>query len=184
MKAIKMLSLILILAIGFSMIGDGQAEARSSGKKTHGSWGKMPTSPDPKMMGAGMLEKLAAELKLTTEQEQEIAAIIAKYQVASKDKREAIWKVRSELMQKMLTEDLDEAAIRAEYQKIAAEREKLREDRFVERAKMLSAIKAVLTEEQLKLLQEKSAEWFRNKRSSKFYKGKKASYGGHKKYKK
>ena len=178
MKVIKILSLILILAVGISMVGDAQAEARGSGKKTHGYWGKKSMSRDPKMMTTGIPEKLAAELQLTTEQKQEIAAIVAKYQVASKDKREAFQKARSELMQKMLTEDLDEAAIRAEYQKIAAEREKLREERFVEGAKMLSAIKAVLTEDQLKMLQEKSADWFQNKR----WYDKNKKHGGQKKY--
>ncbi len=178
MKTIKMLSFILILAIGFSMIGDDQAEARSSGKKTHGYWGKKSMSWAPKMMAAGIPEKLAAELKLTTEQKQEIAAIVAKYRVASREKRETFRKTRSELMQKMLTENLDEAAIRAEYQKIAAEREKLMEERFVERAKMLSEIKAVLTEDQIKMLQGKSADWFQNKR----WYDKNKKDGGQKKY--
>lgn len=173
MKAIKILSLMLILAVGLTMAGNSNAEARGRGKK---AWG-----PGSGMMGTHMLEKFATELQLTTEQKQEIAAIVAKYRVASQDKREVLWKAHSELMQKMLTEDLDEAAIRAEYQKIAAEREKLREERFVEKAKMLSEIKAVLTEDQLKLFQEKSTDWFQNKRM--FYKHKKGDWhGGYKKH--
>lgn len=180
MKAIRMLSFILIFVVGFCMVAGDQADAKSFGKKTYGSWGKPPMLPDPEIMATGILEKLTEELNLTIEQEQEIAAIVAKYQVASKDKRETIWEARNELMQKILTEDLDETAIRAEYQKIAAESEKLREDRFVESAKMLSDIKAVLAEDQIKLLQEKSADWFQNK--SKPGKHKK-QYGGYKKKK-
>jgi Spy/CpxP family protein refolding chaperone len=178
MKTIKMLSFIVILTIGFSLIGDGQADAKGSGKKTHRHWKKKSTSWDSKMMMSGIPEQLAAELKLTTEQKQEIAAIVAKYRVASQEKRDTSRKARSEFMQKILTENLDEAAIRAEYQKIAAEKEKLREERFVERVKMLSEIKAVLTEEQIKVWQGKNADWFQNTRWD--YKNKK--YGGKKKY--
>lgn len=173
MKAPKMLSLILIFAVGFNMVGGIQAEARGSRHKKSDYRGKWSTSCKREMMADHMLKKLADELTLTTEQKQEIAAIVAKYQVASQDRKEALRKARSALMEKILTEELDETSIRAEYQKIAAESKKLREERFVEIAKILSEIKAVLTEEQLKVLQEKGTDWFQHKKSTK--------HGGYKK---
>lgn len=164
MKSIKVLTLILIVAIGFSMI---HVEAEANRNKKSGDW---------KKQSGWWAERLAAALELTTEQKQEVEAIVAKYQVDRKGKS---WRAESELMNKILTEDLDEATIRAEYQKLAAESEKLSEDRFVETAKMLSEIKAVLTEDQLKLWQEQKAGWFEGKGSRGYHKDKTYKKDGH-----
>jgi Spy/CpxP family protein refolding chaperone len=151
MKAIHIVSLILMLAIGVTMVGTLDADARSHGKKAWRSGSGMMTNH--------MLEKFATALNLSTEQKQEIAAIVAKYRVARQEKRQELWNMQRALMQKILTEDLDEATIRAEYQNIAAENEA----RFVAFATMQSDIKAVLTEDQLNTFQEKSTEWFQNR---------------------
>jgi Spy/CpxP family protein refolding chaperone len=163
MKAIHIVSLILMLTVGFTMGGHREADARRHWKKAWRSGSGMTDR---------MLEKLATAVDLSTEQKQEIAAIFAKYRVIRQEKRKELRNTQRALMQKILTEDLDEAAIRAEYQNIAAEHEQ----RFVEFATMLSDIKAVLTEDQLTTFQEKSAEWFQ-KRST-FSKDKKHGWKG------
>ena len=159
MKVMKIFSLILILGLISVTVGNLQAEARDFNRNAPRPWNSHPIIQEPAMMMARMLKAFSTDLKLTTEQEQEIAALVAKYWVAQKNKREDIRKTRIDLMKKMLTENLDEASVRAEYQKFVAEKEQLREDHFVESAKLLSDIKSNLTEEQLNIVQEKSDEW-------------------------
>ena len=68
------------------------------------------------------------------------------------------------MIKELLTGEFDEAKVREAYQKMEAEREaereKMREDRFVEHVKLMNAINAVLTPEQVEITQEKIDKFF------------------------
>ncbi len=109
---------------------------------------------------------LAKELNLTPEQQGEVKIIAVRQEQQTKI-RERITAHR-EMMKGLFTEEFDEAKVREVYQQMQAEREagrrKMREDRFVEHVKLMSAINAVLTPEQLKIVQEKFDKFFEEDR--------------------
>ncbi|MDY0092991.1 MAG: Spy/CpxP family protein refolding chaperone [Candidatus Vecturithrix sp.] len=173
----KLLSVALILTIAIAMIGI-TSDAQAFGKKGNRP-SEAPGRPPFRCMDGdragwmfdrseGMLTMLAKELNLTPEQQGEITKILATFRQEQQTKiRERITAHR-EMMKKLFTEEFDEAKVREAYQQMEAERdaerEKMREDRFVEHVKLMSAINAVLTPEQLKIVQEKFDRFFEEDR--------------------
>lgn len=97
------------------------------------------------------------ELNLTLEQKKELFGIAVKYRDMHKQTREEMQGIRKQFAATMLdllnSNDFDEARVRQTYQESAAKLE----DVVVSAARMFSEMKAVLTPEQQRLLQEKGA---------------------------
>lgn len=173
----KLLTVTLILAVGMTMMSM-TPDAQAFGKKDNRQSEAPGRPPFPGMNGdrAGwmfdrsesILKMLAKELELTPEQQGEITKIIAVFRQEQQAKIKERMAAHREKMQQLITADFDEAKVREFFQQMEAdreaEREKMREDRFVERVKLMSAINAVLTPEQVKIIQEKFDKFFEEDR--------------------
>ncbi|GAK56458.1 P pilus assembly/Cpx signaling pathway [Candidatus Vecturithrix granuli] len=181
----KVLSVALILAVGITMIGmtlDAQAYGKKDNRPTNVPGGQFPAGPEGQFpegpggqfpgkdegRGMGFLEMLTRELDLTPDQQGEITKIMATFRQEQQAKIKERIAAQREKMQQLFTAEFDEAKVREFFQQMEvereAEREKMREDRFVERVKLISAINAVLTPEQLKIVQEKFDKLFEEDR--------------------
>lgn len=173
----KLLTVVLILAVGMAMVSM-TSDAQAFGKKDNRQSDAPGRPPFPGMDGdraegmfdrsEGILKMLAKELDLTPEQQGEITKIIATFRQEQRAKIKERIAAHREKMQQLMTGEFDEAKVREFFQQMEtereAEREKVREDRFVEYVKLMSAINAVLTPEQVKIVQEKFDKFFEEDR--------------------
>ena len=181
----KVLSVALILTVGVMIFGN-TLYAKNYGKKDNrpanvpggqfsaGPEDQFPAGPGGQFPGHDedrsmrFLEMLTRELNLTPDQQGEITKIIATFRQEQELKIKERIAAQREKMQQLITGEFDEAKVREFFQQMEAdreaEREKMREDRFVERVKLMSAINAVLTPEQVKILQEKFDKLFEEDR--------------------
>lgn len=105
----------------------------------------------------GEFGQIMQELNLTAAQKQQMFAIFMKNRDNRQDMFNNMQETRTQvatLMQEMLNSEFDEQKVRELYRETTAKME----DRVVAGAKMLAELKAVLTPEQVQLLQEKVPE--------------------------
>ena len=103
-------------------------------------------------------QQLAQELNLSEAQKQELFAIFMKHRETRGPMIEGFVETGKEVATLLLNEDFDETKVRELFQKGVSQRE----DAFVEHAKMFAEMKAVLTPEQVEMLQQKGTEFFEN----------------------
>lgn len=101
--------------------------------------------------GHGPFPQLLKDLNLTEDQRKQVFDIFNKYWEGHKEVVDNVSGVQKDVAKMILTEDFNEAKVRDLYKQSTAKFE----DFVVSRAKMVSEMKAVLTPEQLKLLQDK-----------------------------
>jgi len=107
----------------------------------------------------GMESKLAGlrtllELRLSDSQQVKMLSIINKYQGEKENLRNSMKEARKSLSAVLDTEPFNEENARKAFKKASA----MREEMFVLKAKMMTELKAVLTPEQQKLLQERKCK--------------------------
>lgn len=151
-KTMKNLLVISMVTLGLSATGTAFAKGP-----------RQMRGEDMGQRGGG-LRQLAGELNLTAEQKQQIMTIVTKFRLDRMGDRQDFQPPYQEMIETLLNEDFDEAKVREMVQQQMAEREQEREDRFVERAKMISEIKAVLTPEQLEQAKELGTDFFQGGR--------------------
>jgi Spy/CpxP family protein refolding chaperone len=106
----------------------------------------------------GKFREVLKELNLSAEQKKEIFSIFMKYRDTHKDARENFLEIRTQfgnMALEMLKEDFNEEKVRQTYRESTAKMEEF----VVTGAKMFAEMKAVLTPEQLELLQQKGSEF-------------------------
>ncbi|MBD3305042.1 periplasmic heavy metal sensor [candidate division KSB3 bacterium] len=161
-RTAKTLVIVTIVAVGIG----GALTVFARGHRDMGQRGSRPerfqSREDQMSRGHAWFQQLAADLNLSDEQKQQILTIVIKHRMNSRDVWQNALEDHQQLAELLLTQDFDEAQVRQMYQEQAAEREKQREDMFVERAKMLADIKAVLTPEQVEMLEQKGMDMFQN----------------------
>jgi Spy/CpxP family protein refolding chaperone len=105
-------------------------------------------------MGAGIGGlKAVLELKLSGDQQAQLNNIISKYEEQRAALRTSVMETRKNIAAVLKAEKFDEENARKAFR----EASEVRENLFVLRAKMLSEMKAVLTPQQLQMLQERKA---------------------------
>jgi Spy/CpxP family protein refolding chaperone len=102
----------------------------------------------------GQFQQVFKELNLSKEQMKELFSIVIKYRENRGDVMESFQEIRTNFVNMLLTEEFDEEKVRQTYQESAAKMEEF----VVTGAKMAAEMKAVLTPEQLEILQEKGTE--------------------------
>ncbi|GAK51514.1 P pilus assembly/Cpx signaling pathway [Candidatus Moduliflexus flocculans] len=105
--------------------------------------------------GAKIHEALAA-LNLTPDQKQQLLSMFMDNRDTRKQGLQAFIALHKELSDLLLTQEFDEQQVRALFQKNSGELENL----FVQHAKMLAEMKAILTPEQVEMLKQKQSELF------------------------
>lgn len=105
--------------------------------------------------GAKFHETLEA-LNLTTEQKQQMFSLFMDNRATRQQGIQGVMALQKAVSDLLLAQEFDEQQVRALFQKNAAELENL----FVQHAKMLAEMKAVLTPEQVELLKQKQRELF------------------------
>ena len=137
MKKKKLLVPILAVAIMVTCSMTAHGRGFGHGHDKHGVWDRF----------SGMRFLLA--LNLTQAQQGKILEIMDKYREENNGLRQRMRKARSEIRDVIASEKLDEAALRNALRKTSS----VREDIFVQRARMRAEIKKVLTPDQLRLLE-------------------------------
>ncbi|WP_373497946.1 Spy/CpxP family protein refolding chaperone [Desulfococcus sp.] len=150
MKINKGLTIILGLAMIFivsspAMAGHGRGWKNGDGMGYRGC--PMGRNGGHGMMGFGFLR----DADLTDDQMQKIVEIAKGFAPELKAQKEAVWTARQGMMELMMADGTDEAAVRKAYGAAAAAEEAMTVLRF----KMMSEIKTVLTKEQLAQAKEK-----------------------------
>jgi Spy/CpxP family protein refolding chaperone len=99
----------------------------------------------------GEVRQLVQDLNLSDAQKQQLFSIFLKYRGDRRTVADSFLQKGTEAVNRLLTEEFDEAKIRQTFKDSEAQREEF----FVSRAKMLAEMKAVLNPDQLQLLQQK-----------------------------
>jgi Spy/CpxP family protein refolding chaperone len=102
----------------------------------------------------GQFQQVFKELNLSKEQMKELFSIVMKYRENRGDVMESFQDIRTKFVNMLLTEEFNEEKVRQTYQESAAKMEEF----VVTGAKMAAEMKAVLTPEQVEILQEKETE--------------------------
>lgn len=152
MKINKGLTIILGLAMIFitsslAMAGHGHGRGWKNGDGMGYRGCPMGHCGGPGMMGFGFLR----DADLTDDQMTKIVEIVKGFAPDLKAKREAVRTARQGMMELMMGESADEAAVRKAYGAVS----KADEEMTVLRFQMMSRIKTVLTQEQLAQAKEK-----------------------------
>lgn len=140
MKTKTMISALLLVSltlVAFSALAFEQRPRRGCGPEA--GWGFEDGMPGPG--GAYKLDVLTVALDLTAEQQQNISQLIRQQRDAMQAKREQRQLSHLQLWQLVDADTFDEAAFRAQAEKVAAERI----DLMVARAKIKHQVLAVLT---------------------------------------
>ncbi len=182
----KMLQVLTGVLVGVVLIGNvatvfaSDARKGDNDGKRGGRQGRMMEQdggrgPDGErgpdgMRGPGMmtpekiLERLQKDLNLTDEQAAKVKPIVESSMEKARDARKNMAQnfldARKEFLNLVLSGEMTEPKARELFQQSKANREQMREEMFVERAKMLMEIKNILTPEQVEVLKQKSAEFF------------------------
>ena len=94
------------------------------------------------------------ELNLSDSQKDQALKIMEKYQNNRAEVRESLIKERDNLRTAIQADEFNEGNARKAFQKASS----IREDMFIERAKMMTEMKKILTPDQIKVLNERKAE--------------------------
>jgi Spy/CpxP family protein refolding chaperone len=137
MKRSKFLTLTLAVVVIFA--GAVPAIAGGFGEKGHNQWER------PGLAGL----KTFLKLDLTDSQRSQLVNIIDNFEAQRRNGAHNFIEARRNLFKAMHSEKFDEANLRKAYSDLSS----VKEDAFVLRARMTSEMKAVLTPEQLSMLQ-------------------------------
>lgn len=160
MKTAKSFTTILVgLALMFTLAGAWRADAFLSGFGNQGKHGKAGVSGGPGNanmgitgdLGTGMesaIIKALIQLNLTEAQKQAIAAILKEYQQAVKESAIQVLDAKKDLFETIHSNVFDEEAVRTASKAVASAEEEL----AVLRATIVSEVRAVLTPEQIATL--------------------------------
>jgi Spy/CpxP family protein refolding chaperone len=140
--------------IGLALLmGAGRAATRAEGQAVEGGWRQRPIA----RLIASRLHKWAAfrmDLNVTDEQRSQIRAIVANHRDEIKSVVASIVEKRKALRQAVMANPADEAAIRTASDNLA----KAIGDAAVLASKVIAEIRPIMTEEQIKKVQEFQAE--------------------------
>ena len=131
-----------VLAIVFAV--SSVAMARGFGKSDKGYHSRQG------LMGL----RTVMELNLSDSQKDQALKIMEKYQNNRAEVRESLIKERDSLRTAIQADEFNEGNTREVFQKASS----IREDMFIERAKMMTEMKKILTPDQIKVLNERKAE--------------------------
>ena len=159
MKKKKLLVPILAVAIMVTCSMTAHGRGFGQGHDKHGAWARF----------SGM--RLLIELNFTQGQKGKILEIMDKYREENNGLHQRMRKARSEIRDVISSEKLDEAALRNALRKSSS----VREDIFVQRARMRAEIKKVLTPDQVRLLESRKDSFHRDRCGR--YDGRKALKG-------
>jgi len=106
--------------------------------------------------GGAKFHEMLEVLNLTSEQKQQLFSTFMDNRDTRQQGIQGFIALHKELSNFLLTQEFDEQQVRALFQKNSAELENL----FVQHAKMLADMKAVLTPEQVEILKQKQSELF------------------------
>ncbi len=139
MKRSKFLTLTLAIVIIFA--GAVPAIAGGFDGMGHGHWGR------PGIAGL----KTFLKLNLTDAQRSQLLKILDQYQMERKNVAHDSFEARRNLFEALHSEPFNEANVREAFERLST----IKEDSFVLRARVRSEMKAVLTPDQLALLQKR-----------------------------
>lgn len=152
-KSIVVLSVILAVVFALS----SSALARGYGKGGGGYWaGQGPAGTQFGLRGVMGLD-------LSDTQRDQAIKIMENHQIDRIKTQGDLLKAHDALSKALQADTIDEKAVRDAYKKVSS----LREDRIVARAKMANEMKAILTPEQVKVLDERAAavsDWKQSRR--------------------
>ncbi|MCP4346476.1 MAG: Spy/CpxP family protein refolding chaperone [Desulfobacterales bacterium] len=144
MRAIKTLSMVLVLVMVFSGMAiagkGGDDSGRKRGMKHH--------------RGFGMGLKALLSLDLSDAQKTEVANILKKYQDDMKTAADKLAEAKNNMGDLIHADEFNEAEIRKAFQAASS----IKEELVVLKAKIFSEIKPVLTPEQIETLEERKAK--------------------------
>jgi len=153
----SMVVMAVILAVVFAL--SSSALARGYGKGGGGCWaGQGPAGTQFGMRGVMGLD-------LSDAQRDQAIKIRETHQIDRIKTQGDFLKAHDALSKALQGDTVDEKAVRNAYKKVSS----LREDRIVARAKMANEMKAILTPEQIKVLDERAAavsDWKQSRRGS------------------
>ena len=98
--------------------------------------------------------RIVMELNLSDSQRDQALKIMETYQIDRVKARGDLIKDRDNLRKALQADKVNEQGVRKAYKKLSS----VREDRLIARTKMMTEMKAILTPEQVKLLDERTAE--------------------------
>ena len=154
-KSIVVLSVVLAVVFALS----SSALARGYGKGGGGCWsGQGPAGTQFGLRGVMGLD-------LSDTQRDQAIKIRENHQINRIKAQGDLLKAHDALSKALQADTIDEKAVRDAYKKVSS----LREDRIVARAKMANEMKAILTPEQIKVLDERAAavsDWKQSRRGS------------------
>jgi Spy/CpxP family protein refolding chaperone len=140
--------------IGLALLmGAGRVASRAEGRAGEGGWRQRPIA----RLVASRLHKWAAfraDLNVTDEQRSQIREVVAKHRDEIKPVVASVVEKRKALRQAVMANPVDEAAIRTASDNLA----KVIGDAAVLASKVIAEIRPILTEEQIKKVQEFQAE--------------------------
>lgn len=138
----------VILAVVFAV--SSMALARGYGRGGEYCAGQGFGGPEGMGPGFGAIQGL----NLSDEQRDQALKIMETYQIERIKARGELIKEKDNLRKALQADKVSEQDIRKAYKKLSS----LQEDRLVARAKAMTEVKAILTPEQVKLLDERTAE--------------------------
>ncbi len=151
----------VVVARGFGGCGGGSCAGPGYG------WGPGSGGPGsgggPRSGGLGLGAIMG--LKLSDSQRDQALKIMENHQIDGIKARGEMIKGRENLREALQADKVNEEGVRTAYKKLSS----LREDRLIARAKAMTEIKAILTPEQAKLLEEGAAEQSDGPRSQRGY---------------
>lgn len=151
-KSIVAAAVILAVVFAVSSVALARGYWREGGGYCSGQGFGGPEFGGPGSMGTRF--GLMQDLNLSDEQRDQALKITESHQIEMIKARGDLIKAHDTLRDALQADTLNEEKVRQAYKKLSS----LREDRLVARAKMMSELKAILTPEQVKLLDERTAD--------------------------
>ena len=154
-KSIAVAAMVLAMVFAVSSM----AMARGFGKGGGGYWGDQCSARTPYGLRGVM------SLDLSDGQRDQAIKIIENHQIDRIKTQGDLLRAHDELRTALQAVTVDEKAVREAYKNVSS----LREDRIVARAKTMSELRAILTPEQLKELDERAvavSDWRQSRRGS------------------
>lgn len=151
-KSIVVLAVILAVVFAVSSAALAKGYWRGGGGYCTGQRFAGPDGQGFGGPGAGAI----LGLDLSDSQRDQVLKIMETYQIEGIKTKGALIKERENLRRALRAETVNEQDVRQAYKRLSS----LREDRLVARVKMQAEMRAILTPEQVKLLDERAAESF------------------------
>jgi Spy/CpxP family protein refolding chaperone len=146
-KSIVVMAVVLAVVFAVSSVAIARGHGRSSEGYCAGQ-GLTGSGPGGPGLGAVM------DLNLSDSQRDQVIKIMETHQIDRVKARGDLIKGRDNLRKALQADKVNEQGVRKAYKKLSS----VREDGLISRTKMTTEIKAVLTPEQVKLLDERTAE--------------------------